>query len=514
MKKGKLLKAVFSAFAAAALVATTAVTSFAYDLTINGTKTGHTYGAYQIFTGDLDGNTLSNIEWGTGVNTTKVVDDLKKDETIGSLFTAETYTAAEVAKVLEGISNDSSQIDAFAQVIGKNLATASKTVDSADPSTVIEGLDAGYYLIKDEAVVSGTDAATKFIIRIVKDTDATPKSSVPTVEKKLQDDDDGVEDAWQDVADYDIGDSVPFKLTGTLPSTLADYDTYKYIFHDTLSDGLTFNDDVKVEIDGKNVTDSFTVNYSGNSLTVSCDDVKALGATAASSIVVTYTAELNENAVVGLDGNPNEVYLEFSNNPNKGGEGETGTTPKDQVVVFTYELDVLKVDGADAATVLKDAEFKLSKDGKWLVVKEVDGKGLVVSDWVDSEDEASTLVTGEDGKIAIIGLDEGTYSLKETKAPTGYNLLSAPISLVITADDVHNVDYDGSNASALLPAIKLNEKAGDTTSGIVSATVENNKGSVLPSTGGIGRTIFFVCGGFVVAAAAILLIVKMRKREA
>lgn len=514
MKKAKLLKAVVSAFAAVALAATTVVTSFAYDLTINSTKTGHTYGAYQIFKGDLDGNTLSNIEWGTGVDTTTVVADLKADETIGSLFTADTYTAAEIAKILEGLSNDSAQIDAFAQVIGNNLATASKTVASSDSSTVIEGLDAGYYLIKDTATVSGEDAATKFIIRIVKNATATPKSSVPTVEKKLQDDDDNVADQWQDVADYDIGDSVPFKLTGTLPSTLADYDTYKYVFHDTLSDGLTYNSDVMVTLDGQDVTASFTVTSSGNSLTISSDDVKALGVTAASEIVVTYTATLNENAVVGLSGNPNEVYLEFSNNPNDGGSGETGSTPTDQVVVFTYELDVLKVDGEDTTTVLKDAEFKLSKDGKWLVVEEVEGKGLVVSEWVDDEAAASTLVTGEDGKIAIVGLDEGTYSLKETKAPTGYNLLSAPISLVIEASDVHTLPYTGSNASDELTAITLNGVSGDTTSGAVSTTVENNKGSVLPETGGIGTTIFYVCGGIIVAAAAVLLIVKLRKREA
>ena len=330
----------------------------------------------------------------------------------------------------------------------------------------------------------------------------------------MQDDDDNVADQWQDVADYDIGDSVPFKLTGTLPSTLADYDTYKYVFHDTLSAGLTYNSDVKVTLDGQDVTASFTVTSSGNSLTISSNDVKALGATAASEIVVTYTATLNENAVVGLSGNPNEVYLEFSNNPNDGGSGETGSTPTDQVVVFTYELDVLKVDGEAPTTVLKDAEFKLSKDGKWLVVEEVEGKGLVVSEWVADEAAASTLVTGEDGKIAIVGLDEGTYSLKETKAPTGYNLLSAPISLVIEASDVHTTPYTGSNASDELTAITLNGVSGDTTSGAVSTTVENNKGSVLPETGGIGTTIFYVCGGIIVAAAAVLLIVKLRKREA
>lgn len=508
MKKAKILKVVSSIFVSVALAATTAISSFAYDLTIEGTKTGHTYGAYQIFSGDLDGDTLSNIEWGTGVNGSAALTALKADTTIGSLFT-NADSAAKVAKAIEKATAE--QMDIFAQVIGKKLATASKTQVSADPNTVINGLDAGYYLIKDTEAVSGQDAATKFIIKVVKDTTAKPKTGTPTVEKKLQDNDDGVADAWQDVADYDIGESVPFKLTGTMPSNISDYKTYKYIFHDTLSAGLTFNNDVVVKVDGAAIDASkYTVSANGSTIDISFTDVKSLGVniTASSKITVEYSAKVNENAVVGLPGNPNEVYLEFSNNPNQGGEGETGTTPKDQVVVFTYELDVLKVDGEDTSVTLKDAEFKLSHNGKWLVVE--NGK---VKEWVDNEADASTLKTGEDGKIAIIGLDEGTYSLKETKAPSGYNLLATPIELVITADDVHDVEYTGSNASDELEAVKLNGVAGDVTEGIVESQVENNKGSQLPETGGIGTTIFYVGGGIIVAAAALLLIVKIRKKN-
>lgn len=511
MKKAKILKIVSSIFVSAALAAATAISSFAYDLTITGTKTGHTYGAYQIFKGDLDGTTLSNIKWGDGVNTTGLIAALKADETLSSLFTsldADTAEAADVAKAIENAT--AAQTDAFAQVIGQKLGTASKTVTSSDPNTVISELPAGYYLIKDTAAVSGHDAATKFIIRIVKDTTAEPKSGVPTVEKKLQDNDDGVADQWQDAADYDIGESVPFKLTGTMPSKIADYKTYKYIFHDTLSAGLTFNNDVVVKI-GETTIDAskYTVTASGTNIDIAFTDIKSCGVDVSASSVVTveYSAKVNENAVVGLPGNPNDVYLEFSNNPNQGGEGETGTTPPDKVVVFTYELDVTKVDGEDTTVTLKDAEFKLSHNGKWLVVE--NGK---VKEWVASEDNASTLKTDANGKIAIVGLDEGTYSLKETKAPSGYNLISTPIELVISADDLHDVEYTGSNAADVLTAIKLNDVAGDTSTGIVNTQVENNKGSVLPETGGIGTTIFFVGGGIIVAAAAILLIAKMRKK--
>ncbi len=520
MKKRKLLKIAASVFTSVALAAAASISSFAvdetYTLTINGTKTGHTYAAYQIFSGDLDGSTLSNIEWGSGVNSSAIVSALKNDSTIGSSFTEDSYTAAEVAEVLENFST--AQLDAFAQVVGKNLSETATTQQSSADTTTITGLAAGYYLIKDNAAVSGTDASTKFIIKIVKNTTATPKSSVPTVEKKVQDNDDSVTDKWQDVADYSIGDKVPFQLTGTMPSTIGDYDTYKYVFHDTLSDGLTYNSDsIKITIDDTEIANpSNYVNVTGQSLTISFDDIKELATvTANTKVVVTYTATLNTNAVIGLSGNPNEVYLEFSNNPNQGGSGETGTTTKDQVVVFTYELDVTKVDGENNNTKLAGAVFKLkNSNDKWLTVDE-NGK---VSGWVDSEDNASPLETPESGKISIIGLDEGTYSLKETQAPSGYNLLANPIKLVINATDLHDVDYTGSNASAELTAITLSVNDGEAgegsvDTGIVSTDVENNSGSTLPETGGIGRTIFFVGGGILVLCAAVLLIVKLRKKD-
>lgn len=391
-----------------------------------------------------------------------------------------------------------------------NLATAAKTQVSSDESTVISGLDAGYYLIKDTVAVEGNDAATKFIIKIVKNTTAEPKTGVPTVEKKLQDDDDGVADQWQDVADYDIGDKVPFKLTGTMPTNIADYKTYKYTFKDTLSAGLTFNNDVVVTVDGTTIDSSkYSVDANGTSIDIAFTDVKALGVdiTADTKIVVTYSATLNEDAIIGLDGNPNEVYLEFSNNPNKGGEGETGETPKDQVVVFTYELDTTKVDGADTTKKLEGAEFKLQNAaGKWVTV-DANGK---VTGWVADKEAGSTLISGPDGLFKVIGLDEGTYSLYETKAPAGYNCPVNPFTLVIKADDLHDVEYLGDNASACLTAIKLDGKAGDTTSGVVNAEVQNNQGSTLPETGGIGTTIFYVGGAIVVVGALVLLIVKRR----
>lgn len=519
MKKArKLLSVAVAALVAASLAATSAFSSFAadtsgaYSITVNGTDatpvTGHTYNAYQIFKADLSDGILSNIEWGDGVNGTALLTALQAKDAFASCT-----SAADVAKVLEG--KDASFVDDFAKIVGNNLAaTATGTASAAEGATsvVISGLNAGYYLVKDAAAVTGDDAATKFIIKVVENASATPKSSKPTVEKKVQDNEDTTE--WNDVADYGIGDSVPFQLTGTLPSTLADYDTYKYIFHDTLSDGLTYNGDAKVTLDGNDVTSSFTITSSGNSLTISCDDVKALGATAASSIVVNYTATLDSDAKIGLNGNPNEVYLEYSNNPNQGGEGETGSTPTDQVLVFTYELDTTKVDGENTATKLEGAEFKLQNaEGKWVIVDDATSK---VTGWADTEAGGSTLKSDAAGLFKVIGLDEGTYSLKETKAPDGYNLLANPITVVITATDDHAATYDGSNASTMLTKIDVTADGtlgtGDVSTGAAAITVANNKGSSLPSTGGMGTTIFFVGGGIVVAGAAIILIVKLRKK--
>ena len=161
------------------------------------------------------------------------------------------------------------------------------------------------------------------------------------------------------------------------------------------------------------------------------------GVTADKYIIVEYTATLNKDAEIGLPGNPNKVYLEFSNNPNSGGEGDTGKTPEDKVIVFTYELDVTKVDGEDADTKLKDAEFKLyDENGKYAHCDA--GK---VTGWADTEEGGSTLKSDENGLFKVIGLDDGTYWLKETKAPDGYNLITDPIKIEIKATTVNDQDW-------------------------------------------------------------------------
>lgn len=486
-----------------ALATTAFAEETAYSITINNSAKDHTYEAYQIFTGDLSGTTLSNIVWGSGVSEA------------GQTALGDAAAKAETLKT-------EADAKAFAKAVAPYLTTAAGSANTVtDGKYVISGLAAGYYLVKDQdgSLTGDADAYTEYIIRVVSDTTATPKSSVPTVEKKVKDTNDstGVTSDWQDSADYDIGDSIPFQLKATLANNVSSYTTYKVVFHDTLSKGLTYNNDAKVYIGGTE-TNGFTVTATVNAdgtttLTVSCDDVKALGAGNSSVITVEYTAKLNENAVLGSAGNPNEVYLEYSNNPNKSenGNNETGETPKDVVIVFTYKTIINKVDSENAP--LTGAAFKLEKlikgkdgaAGTWTTVKEF------------TVDETTTSFT-------FSGLDDGQYKLTETKTPAGYNTID-PIYFVIeathdvTADaptlktlNAYLTDANGNKQTKMKDGESVNIDLGtvDLTAGSITTTVVNKSGAQLPETGGIGTTIFYVLGGVLVLAAVVLLVTNKR----
>ena len=503
-----------------------AVTAFAdelttYSITINNSTAGHTYEAYQIFTGDLSGTTLSNIVWGSGVSEA------------GQTALGDAAAKAETLKT-------EADAKAFAKAVAPYLTTAAGSANTVtDGKYVISGLAAGYYLVKDQdgSLTGDADAYTEYIIKVVSDTTATPKSSVPTVEKKVKDTNDstGVTSGWQDSADYDIGDSIPFQLKATLANNVSSYTTYKVVFHDTLSKGLTLNATYGEDENANVVTSGVTVkvgdadadkaanfvitavkNADGTTtLTVSCDDVKALGAGNSSAITVEYTAKLNENAVLGSAGNPNKVYLEYSNNPNKSeaGNNETGKTPEDTVIVFTYKTIINKVtknpdydpkvDGSEEYIPLPDAEFTLEK--------KILGDDPTTTDKVEAEYwKAIAVVKSNNGTtFTFSGLDDGKYRLTETKTPAGYNTI-APIEFTVTAE--HDVLSDNPALTSLSGNATTGELtfASSTDEGSLSADVINNAGSTLPETGGIGTTIFYVLGGVLVLAAVVLLVTKKR----
>ena len=486
MKHAKKLTGVLLALVMALSLVTTAFADeTTYRITINNSAEDHIYEAYQIFTGDLHAGVLSNIKWGSSVSNSATLSD-----------------AAEVAEKLDTnyTGADKITLDELLEMITLGNPVANSG-DTSNPY-VIDGLATGYYLVKDKdgSLTGGNDAYTEYIIKVVADVTADPKSDVPTVVKKVKDINDSTDDAmtgWQDSADHDIGDDVDFQLKATLADNVSAYTTYKVVFHDTLSKGLTYNDDAKVYIDGKE-TDGFTVNATVNAngtttLTVSCDDVKELGAGNSSVITVEYTAMLNENAVLGSAGNPNEVYLEYSNNPNKSEEGnnETGNTPEDVVIVFTYKTIINKVDKEGNA--LTGAEFTLEKYDK----ETDEWKSIAVV----KNDEGTT--------FTFSGLDDGNYRLTETTTPDGYNTID-PIEFTITAE--HDVLSDNPALISLNGNVTTGEITftSNTADGSLSSNVVNNAGTTLPETGGIGTTIFYIAGSVLVLAAVVLLVTKRR----
>ena len=494
----------FAMILAIVMVMSLATTAFAddgngYTITINGTA-GHTYEVYQIFTGDLSGNVLSNIVWGNGVSA------------------AGQTALGTAATVAEGITD----AKAFAASIDQYL-TNPQSMTANETTYTLSGLEAGYYLIKDEDNTQDGESGTytAYMLKVVKDVTATPKDSVPTVDKSVTKQD-------QNADDFEIGDEVTFILKATLGDNLDEYKTYKVVFHDTMSEGLTYKEITSVTVDDETITSGYTAEHENGVLTVTIDDVIALGAEDGSDIVVTYTATLNEKAEIGQPGNPNEVYLEYSNDPNwdVNGDGQpdnpdepnepTGETPKDTVVVFTFELDVTKIDGATAdaenPTKLQGAEFVLLNIDKTKVATVVDGK---LTGWVDVPAEGeewpenTTLTSSEEGLFVIAGLDADTYYLRETKAPASYNLLTDPIKVVITAQ--LNTAEDKGALEALTIAVNDGDATpGVVSTGIVTTTVKNNAGTTLPETGGMGTTLFYILGGVLVLAAVVILITKKR----
>lgn len=528
-----------------------------YSITVNPAVSGHTYEAYQVFTGTVatgEGKekVLSDIQWSLDLKTTDNATDLLnavKAITVGENNKPfeSCANAADVAAVLSKDTNkDNATIKAFAKVVAKYLDSekakkGSFGTDAASNTYTINGLSAGYYLVKDQDKSIGAnnhDAYTNYIMEVVQNVEVTPKTSVPTVEKKIVENN-------TDKTETTVGvnDTVTFKLTGTLPSNYDDYDSYKYVFHDTLSAGLTFGkiESVKLYTDDTDTTGTEILAGNGDtnykldrtgteannkcSFEVSFKDLKKLtNITKASKIVVTYTATLNSGAVVS--GNDNNVHLEYSNNPN--GEG-TGNTTNEKVTVYTLQLDVVKVDGADKThkTPLTGAKFILSTDSnlqnnltdaniaangdltenhtlgdKVIAVKANTTSPNYIVDDSNAGTKAyvmevcGTADNDNKGKLNIQGLKPNqTYYLYETKAPNGYNKLTAPVTITI--------DKDGNVTGCTT-----------TNHEIQTLYVENKTGSTLPSTGGMGTKLFYTIGGILMAGAVIILVVRKRRSDA
>lgn len=498
MRKSKAMLSLLLAMLMMLALGMTALAADSY--TITAPDNGHQYEIYQIFTGDLsDSGVLSNVKWGT--NGTGITGEAVSDEILTELTALPANADAANLKVIEKYVT-----------LSNPVATIGKDHDTTYTAA------AGYYLIKDvDGSVTGDDAYTQYLVKVVKNTTISPKSAVPSFEKKLKDTNDttGETSGWQDSADYDIDDVIPFKLTGTVAQNYAQYaGKYYFAFHDKEETGLTFqnvtsvyvlNGETKTEIDGSQyqvVTSGLT---DGCSFEVIFNNLKNIEAvTAGSQIVVEYSSKLNDQAVLGKQGNVNSAKLEFSNSPSEEQEGDkkpsTGETPWDNVIVFTYKVVIDKyANSIDAANKLTGAEFTLSK-------KMSDGttKDIAV---VKSDNGTS---------FTFKGLDDGDYVLKETTTPAGYNSI-ADITFTVTA--AHDIEWTTQSRDTVLTSLTGKAASGEITftpdisEGSLTAGVVNKSGATLPETGGIGTTIFYAVGAVLVACAGILLVTKARMRR-
>lgn len=540
-------------------------------------STNTTYKGIQIFKATVattDGAaTLSNIEWASDDAKAAVLDAIKAKDT--SFASDHAQDAADWLNANTGVDGTDSKVasDNVLSLIAVNLEGKSGWETTSAGNASLSGLEAGYWLFLTATAGKpdgkSTDAFTSPVYAVIdgkSTTTVTPKKGVPTVEKKVLDDADAVasdikvSDKWKDVADSQIGQEVNYKLTGTIASNYATFSTYAYKFTDVLSGGLDYVDG-SVEVYALNNgaytkidTNHYSVNYAGAGKTLTVEfkagngdkglkDVD--GVTADTQIVVFYRAKLNGSAVIGnaaegnKGGNPNTVKLEYSNNPYAEG---TGTTIEDTVADFAFKLNLNKVDqGTEKG--LAGAVFAIQSDdantqGQYVASKADAAAGVVAGQLVTVADanklpEYVKFTSGDDGKIAVSGLDAGSYKVTEVQAPGDAYTKAEPFTFKITPD------YDDSTmkVTGLTAAVSESDKgrtdiafgtldgtAGDhkltgtdgtgtnAATGEVTINVGNAKSVGLPITGLDGVTLTWVAGGAVLVIGMAHLI-RGRREE-
>lgn len=547
----KATKRIFSVFLTCVLAFTMAfamgLTASAADYTITITKPAgdidRTYEAYQIFQGNLDGNTLSDIEWGTGIDGAAFLTELKKNAPFTSCTDAKT-----VAEKLATFENNSDGAVAFAKLAGNFLTTATGSATATSSANgEIKVPAAGYYLLKDVTdVTTPHDALSLNILEVVKDVTVNPKADHPTVDKKI-----GTDISTGVAANTaTIGDKVPFVIASKVPK-MQGYTKYFFVLNDSMTAGLTYNKDVAIKIGTTTLAaDAYDVTYddTANTMKIVIKNFIQYKSEAGKDIVVTYSATLNEKADLSTDkGNKNTVKLTYSNNPNVESKGENepdstdpvGETPEHVTVTYSTKLQLTKVNGANPDEKLEGVEFQITgtsiktavskgdyfkqdaagtyyqlKDGtftetapttetesKYVSTSVKYAKVTDATEQTKMQKVTASGTTDANGLITFEGLGAGTYFITELKTKSGYNLLTAPITVVITATP---------GTTSCTWTATMNGAPATFEENMVKLTVENNKGSVLPITGGIGTTIFYVIGGLLVCGAAVMAITKKK----
>ena len=520
-----------------------------YKLTINNVIKGHTLKMYQVLTGDLSTNeegkkVLSNAKWGNGVKSITDIDKIKEGDKVSD---------ADMSKLSATNFDPSTSItvysdDTDSHVYSSNNKKAVKIVGD-ETSVVFENVKAGYYVVTDSAPNDSESnvkqTTTKSIVQIVGDTAVAEKAGTIQSEKKVEDvnDSTGATTTGQestnllgkgelgDSADYDIGDSINYTIEAKLPENYAAYDTFPLTFVDTMSKGLTYNNDAKLhfgkkDTDGIKVSDltadqyivgsTENVKYDSNDKETNAKkyswaitNLKSLATAkgktlnAGDVVYITYSATLNEYAVIGSKGNPNKMHIEFDSNPyNK--TPDTKETPDDTNIVFTYEAVFNKVDQNKEP--LTGADFTLYKlvKGTWTDVTKL-GKDEHNTPKKIKEAYTKNNKTAENATFTFKGIDDGSYKLVESTTPNGYNTMEDKYFTITASHEIIADKPTLTELTATGEGLHLTE-----TNGVLTTEIVNKSGSTLPSTGGMGTTLLYVAGGILVACAAAYVVMSRK----
>ena len=465
------------------------------------------------------------------------------EDVVSNRLNKDSISEYEVIDYIQSLENHSSSLRELIEQIRDQLVSQGYSSDTftvtntlEDGSIEIQGLQPGYYMIDEITSVQDTHSAASLILLDTADDscDIQIKSDYPSIIKKIEEDDLNI--GWNDIGDYEIGQSIPYKYETYIPDIKA-YNTYKMIFHDIMDEALTFDSDsVQIQISDSEKTYtvpsnqySIVENTDNESFIVQISDIKSIIDQHFSNgygqkVLFTYNAYLNEKAKdrSGRAGFENKVALEFSNNPDTDGTNDTGMTPWDSVVCFTYQINAVKTNEENQS--LQGAKFRLYRDENGtqeIKLKKVENVYVVMNEDYLSNAESDEMISDENGLFNISGLDQGTYYLKETQAPDGYRKIQDSIKIVITPEFTtdRNSYYENQGASdQVLETLSANceikqflngllnsgSKAlqTDVQTGSIQLKIVNQTGSKLPVTGS-SMTLILLAGGSLLMIAGL-----------